>query len=1073
MNSNIPVEQGQIVQVRNRRYAVVDVVPGNRSNTDIVANQAQTLVRLTSVEDDGIGEVLSVIWEIEPGAQVFSRGTLPEPVKFDSPGRFDAFMNAVRWGVISAARSKELQSPFRAAIDIEDYQLEPLVRAMQMPRVNLLIADDVGLGKTIESGLIAYELLLRHRIRRILVVCPSSLQVQWHDQMRDKFGLDFKIVNGDLMKELRRSRGLHVNPWNHFPRLITSIDYLKRERPMRLFEETLPGQDEDIFPRRYDLLIVDEAHNVAPPRTGRYATDSQRTRAIRTLVPHFEHRLFLTATPHNGYSESFTALLELLDDQRFARGVEIESKQVRSIMIRRLKTEILHKVSGKPRFAKRVLVPLEIEYADEERKAHAELKEYTKLRRKGGSATERVAVEFVLKLLKKRLFSSPAAFASTLEKHANSAGKQFGQSTRSKRIVTDSILQKHMDRLEEDFGDDDELHQATDEAVEVAGTFFRDLTEEEEQLIQSLKEYGHRAAAIADSKAKKLIDWIKEELQSDGDWNEHRVLIFTEYRDTQKWLLDLFAQAGFMDHERTLSLHGGMPGDEREIIKAAFQANPATSPVRILLATDAASEGIDLQNFCSRLIHFEIPWNPNRMEQRNGRLDRHGQKASEVQVFHFVGAGYDKSGMNENADHLEADLEFLFRAARKVETIREDLGKVGPVIARQVTDAMLGKSRHLDTREAEAGSGAVRKILKWERDLKKQIEECYHQAEDTQKQLRIYPAEIKAVVDTGLELAGKPALEEIQLEDHTVNSESKNNQSQDCVNTHENRNAKAYKVPDTLAGGWARALDGLKHPYLEDVVRPVTFNADTARGRDDVVHAHLNHPLVRLSCNLLRAEVWSSAQEKSLHRITGKRVARGVVHNVSILLHSRFLVLGNDQERLQEELLLSGGELIEGKFKRISKQQSLQNLSEILSDTEIHAGSKKMIQNAWTNIAPALEKALDARVKERTKNLASELEKRKDREVKDITEILKELEKRIKSELNKEEDTQLQIDFQGFNDNEKSQYRKDREHLQRRLARIPDEIKQESRKIEMRYQNIQPRVFPVAITILFPENLDQ
>jgi hypothetical protein len=123
------------------------------------------------------------------------------------------------------------------------------------------------------------------------------------------------------MRDLRRRRGIHVNPWSHFPRLITSLDFLKRERPLRLFKETLPAEGESVYPHRYDALIVDEAHNCAPAGLGKYATDSLRTGAIRLLAPHFEHKLFLTATPHNGYSESFTALLELLDNQRFARGM--------------------------------------------------------------------------------------------------------------------------------------------------------------------------------------------------------------------------------------------------------------------------------------------------------------------------------------------------------------------------------------------------------------------------------------------------------------------------------------------------------------------------------------------------------------------------------------------------------------------------------------------------------------------------------------------------------------------------------------------------------------------------------
>ena len=239
-------------------------------------------------------------------------------------------------------RRETVQSPFRSGIDIEDYQLDPVVRAIQMPRVNLLIADDVGLGKTIEAGMVDLELIIRHRARRILVVCPASLQVQWRDQMRDKFGLDFRIVDSELMRDLRRKRGIHVNPWTHFPRLITSIDFLKRERPLRLFKETLPAEGESIYPRRYDILILDEAHNCAPSGRGKYATDSLRTEAIRLLAPHFEHKLFLTATPHNGYQESFTALLELLDNQRFARGTmhRHASNLQRRVMVRRLKSEL-------------------------------------------------------------------------------------------------------------------------------------------------------------------------------------------------------------------------------------------------------------------------------------------------------------------------------------------------------------------------------------------------------------------------------------------------------------------------------------------------------------------------------------------------------------------------------------------------------------------------------------------------------------------------------------------------------------------------------------------------------------
>ena len=326
-------EQGQLVEVRQRRYVVSDIVKSSLPPTTLPdgLESPQHLISLTSVEDDALGEELQIIWELEPGARTYDQVVLPEPTSgFDSPHRLDAFLDAVRWGAASSADVRSLQAPFRSGIDLEDYQLDPLVRAIQMPRVNLLIADDVGLGKTIESGLVMQELLIRHRARRILVVCPAALQIHWRDQMREKFGLEFRIVDSDLMKTLRRRRGIHVNPWTHFPRLITSIDFLKRERPMRLFREALPAEGEPIYPRRFDMLIVDEAHNVAPSGRGRYATDSLRTAAIRTLAPHFEHKLFLTATPHNGYAESFSALLELIDNQRFARGIPPEPQPTAS-----------------------------------------------------------------------------------------------------------------------------------------------------------------------------------------------------------------------------------------------------------------------------------------------------------------------------------------------------------------------------------------------------------------------------------------------------------------------------------------------------------------------------------------------------------------------------------------------------------------------------------------------------------------------------------------------------------------------------------------------------------------------
>ncbi len=526
-------EQGQLVEVRQRRYVVSDVVKSSLPPTTLPGGieRLQHLISLTSVEDDALGEELQVIWEMEPGAHTYDQVVLPDPTSgFDSPQRLDAFLDAVRWGAASSADMRSLQAPFRSGIDIEDYQLDPLVRAIQMPRVNLLIADDVGLGKTVESGLVIQELLIRHRARRILIVCPAALQIHWRDQMREKFGLEFRIVDSSLMKTLRRRRGIHVNPWTHFPRLITSIDFLKRERPMRLFREVLPAEGEAIYPRRFDMMVVDESHNVAPSGRGRYATDSLRTTAIRTLTPHFEHKLFLTATPHNGYAESFSALLELLDNQRFARGIQPDRNQLQAIMVRRLKSELPPHWDGTPRFPARQLEAIEVDYTTEEKQVHTWLHQYTLLRRKNASsATEKFATEFVLKLLKKRLFSAPAAFASTLAQHLKSLSTATRPQTSKSKLHKPSlgILRQQIARVEEEYAEDDIYEEATGDAVEVSTRLFREPSPAEQDLLNKMSAWADQASHRPDSKTKTLIEWLHQYIKPDGDWSDERVIIFT------------------------------------------------------------------------------------------------------------------------------------------------------------------------------------------------------------------------------------------------------------------------------------------------------------------------------------------------------------------------------------------------------------------------------------------------------------------------------------------------------------------------------------------------------------------
>src|SRR5450759_2846368 len=316
------IEEGSFVELRGRPW-LVEEVRGE-------ANDLQSL-SLSCISDDAQGERLEVLWDAEIGAVALDEdgwrnvGTgLPDRAEV-----FAAHLRAVRWRSSTAADRDFLQAPFRAGIRLDAYQLLPLRKALRLPRVNLLIADDVGLGKTVEAGLVARELLLRRRIDLIVISAPATMTAQWKDELESKFGLTFDIIDRERIGELRRLRGFSVNPWTTGSRFILSHSLLAEEDYVAGLRDVLGDF------RSRALFILDEAHHAAPSGGARYAISSQLTRAVRELSACFEHRLFLTATPHNGHSNSFSALLEMLDPQRFTRGVDIRPKELEAIMVRR------------------------------------------------------------------------------------------------------------------------------------------------------------------------------------------------------------------------------------------------------------------------------------------------------------------------------------------------------------------------------------------------------------------------------------------------------------------------------------------------------------------------------------------------------------------------------------------------------------------------------------------------------------------------------------------------------------------------------------------------------------------
>jgi superfamily II DNA or RNA helicase len=837
----------------------------------------------------------------------------------------------------------------------------------------------------------------------------------------------------EYIKELRRNRGIHANPWTSFPRLITSVDWLKSGEPLRTLRDVLPVRAS--YPRKFDILVVDEAHNVAPAGSAHYALESQRTRLIRTISPHFQHRLFLTATPHNGYTESFTSLLELLDDQRFSRNILPDEKQLSQVMIRRLKTDLVDS-EGKSLYPKRHLQALDVPFTAEERAIHQTLDAYCRSREETCRDTGSTGTMFVNSLLKKRLFSSPASFASTLEKHFETLTSE--KTVAKPDALTDRILRKAILKAEEDYADDGQAEVAQSEAVEEATKRSAPLSPEERRLLNEMRDWAGTASHRMDSKASAIVDWIAANLKSDGEWNDRRVILFTEYRTTHQWLHEILSTRGY-GGDRIGIIHGGMSQEEREPVKAAFQTKPKDAAVRILLATDAASEGIDLQNYCNCLIHVEIPYNPNVMEQRNGRIDRHGQKESEVLIWHPVDGG---DAVN---DTLGGHKDDIIRALKKLEAMREDMGSVNPVIAPQMASLIEGTRRELDTTEAEVRAAKARRFVRAERQLQERVARLHERLQETRKDFHLTPDRICEAVKTGLALAEKPPLNSVELEDAPGGT--------------------VFEMP-VLTGSWARCMEGLRHPHTQKL-RPITFDHDVAKNRDDVVLVHLNHRLVQMCLRLMRAEVWAQDDVKKLHRVDVRSVSKPALNSPAVAIVSRLVITGGTHHRLHEELTVSGGYLKDSSF---SRETRVTQVNQWLEEASPHQADETLfgdLANQFAKNEKSIQRALEARSNDRLRNLQNTLESRKQQEITNITSVLDELTRTIQQELkNEHEPKQLSL----FSEDERTQVRRDAEALKARLARIPEEKEQEVQAIEHRYRDFVARTFPVAVIFLVPES---
>ncbi|WP_322963946.1 DISARM system SNF2-like helicase DrmD [Sphingomonas fuzhouensis] len=1045
---------GQFVSLRGRLWMVEAQPDGPLSGH-----------RLACIDDDASGEDAQVLWSAEVDARLHDEEAWASlGAQGGDAATFSAYLRTVRWRTATAAERDLFQAPFRAGIRLDPYQLLPLRKALRLPRVNLLIADDVGLGKTVEAGLVLREMLLRRRVDYTVVVAPAAMTGQWRDELQSKFGLAFEIVDARHLEDLRRRRGYGANPWAAGSRFILSHRLLGEEAYVAGLRDVL----EDF--RARSLLILDEAHHAAPSGNGRYAIESQFTRALRDLSDRFEHRLFLSATPHNGHANSFATLLELLDPQRFTRGLTVRPADLEPVMVRRLKSDL--RALGEA-FPERIVEPILLDGLAEdapELTLATMLADYRRLRERriaGLPGAQGVRARLAMVGLQQRLLSSIPAFARTLRVHLAGLDRAIAGTVREVAPPTEP---EAPDRME----DEDAALNLLDRGVEAeaerqamtgaAGASQDQLRQERGQAAAMLA-VAEAARANSDARMDWILDWARTHLlDAEGRWRERRLILFTEYEDTRRWLqrqLAVLVDPEDVHEARRIDSFTGITSTERrEAIKRAF--NDPADPLRILVCTDAAREGINLQAQCHDLIHVDLPWNPSRLEQRNGRIDRKLQPSPTVTCRYFV---YAQRPEDVVLDAL----------VRKTELIRRQLGSAGQVLGARIADRLGGGidraaardlAARIDDEEADERVRAAVRDLDDGADvrlarLKREQADLSKALETARARVGVDPGELQSVVGLALTRAGGGWASPSAVGDTPVFALDQDRLATDPSWQPLLDELRARPIrPGERPGEWRASADA-------DVRRISFAPAILPDGRDagDVVQLHLEHRLVRR----LLGRFLSAGFRQGLERACVIRTAATLSPRVILL--GRLALFGEQAARLHEEVLSvaadwrdTGGlrALAEG---REAEARVLEELIEALrhaSDAEpaIAAQATAHALRDVTDLRPVLE----ARAAARVEKVAAELTRRAEAEARGLETLLRQRIARILRERG-EDDGQLAL---LLDPQEARQRAADRRSWDRAATRLDDELVREPERLRAAARIHATRLEPIGLVYLWP-----
>jgi superfamily II DNA or RNA helicase len=609
--------------------------------------------RGTKIEIQAVGLHTKRLWNKLLKAEDFDGA-----IKVTQAGQLAALTgNPTQFRLAAEAHRIRLAFQYDPHFAVSVSQVDPLPHQMDavyshlltQPQIRFLIADDPGAGKTIMAGLTLKELKFRGLVERTLIVTPANLTDQWRRELQDKFGESFTVINRGTV-----GAAYGRNVWDDTAQCITSIDFVSRQ-------DDILNLLRDV---RWHLCIVDEAHKMAAYRYGQKVNKTQRYEFGEFLRDRAEHFLFLTATPHKGDPDNFALLLQLLDKDLYVTGdilAEASAHGENRIMIRRLK-EDMKKFDGSPCFPPRNVKTLPYKLTPDELTLYEAVTDYVQHNFQRAMQAENRNVGLALTVLQRRLASSLAAIRMSLER-------------RLKRLRD---LQK-LGKLKQEYG---ELPDDLDDLTEAERWQFEDDLVERLTMSETMAELEseiedlERLVKLAKANEKNVPETKFEELRSvvsaHLSGRDERLLVFTEHKDTLDFLVRKLTNLGF----HCCTIHGGMSLEKRiEAEREFFERKPS-----VMVATEAAGEGINLQ-FCSLMANYDIPWNPNRLEQRMGRIHRYKQER-EVMIFNLV-AKNTREG------------EVMDRLLRKLEDMRKALGSdrvydvIGEIIPVPKFDALM------------------------------------------------------------------------------------------------------------------------------------------------------------------------------------------------------------------------------------------------------------------------------------------------------------------------------------------------------------------------------------------------